>query len=144
MTRAELVAFLRRHKLGVVATTSAAGAPEAAVVGIAATDALELVFDTVGATRKARNLRRHPRVAVVVGWDEEQTVQVDGIADEPSGAELEALQRCYFEAYPDGRTRLTWPGITYVRVRPTWIRYSDFRGPEARIVERAAGEWLKA
>jgi hypothetical protein len=142
MTRVELVAFLRRHKLGVVAPTSAAGAPQAAVVGIAVTDALEIVFDTIGGTRKARNLRRDSRIAVVVGWDEEQTVQIDGFADEPSGAALDELRRCYFEAYPDGPTRLGWPGITYVRVRPTWIRYSDFRGPEAKIVERAAGDWL--
>jgi hypothetical protein len=23
---------------------------------------------------------------------------------------------------------LSWPGLTYVRVRPTWIRYSNFGG----------------
>ena len=38
-------------------------------------------------------------------------------------------------AFPDGPERLAWPGITYLRVRPTWIRYSDFRPASARIVE---------
>jgi pyridoxine/pyridoxamine 5'-phosphate oxidase len=135
VTRAELVAFIRRHRWAVVSTVSPAGAPQAAVVGIAVSDAFELVFDTLGTTRKAANLRHDPRVAVVIGWDEEQTVQIDGLADEPAGAALEDLQRVYFAAFPDGPTRLAWPGITYVRVRPTWVRFSDFRGPEPRIVE---------
>jgi hypothetical protein len=62
------------------------------------------------------------------------------VADEPAGAELEALQRRYFEQFPDGPSRLAWPGITYFRVRPTWVRYSDFRGAEPRIVELGAAE----
>ena|SRR5215471_14021948 len=140
MTRADLVAFIRRHRLAVVATVSAAGGPQAAVVGIAVSDDLELVFDTLDSSNKARNLRRDGRIAVVVGWDEEQTVQVEGVADEPAGAELEAVRRIYFQAFPDGPTRLSWPGITHVRVRPAWIRYSDFRGPEPQIVELAAAD----
>jgi PPOX class probable F420-dependent enzyme len=136
VTRAELVAFVRRHRLAVVSTVSPEGAPQAAVVGLAVSDELELVFDTLGSTRKARNLRRDARVAVVVGWDDERTLQIDGVADEPAGPELEALKRVYFAAFPDGPTRLGWPGITYVRVRPRWLRYSDFTGPEPVIVER--------
>jgi pyridoxine/pyridoxamine 5'-phosphate oxidase len=135
MTRTELVSFIRRHRWGVVSTIAASGAPQAAVVGIAVTDRLELVFDTLGTSRKAQNLRRDPRAAIVVGWDEEQTVQCEGLADEPAGAALEACQRAYFARFPDGPTRLAWAGITYFRVRPTWIRFSDFNGPEPRIVE---------
>lgn len=135
MTRPELVEFLRRHRLAVVTSIGPDGAPQAAVVGFAVTDELEVVFDTLGGSRKAPNLRRDPRIAVVVGWDEEQTVQIQGLADEPSGAELVRLQQCYFQAYPDGPSRLSWPGITYFRVRPTWLRYSDFRGNASRVVE---------
>jgi pyridoxine/pyridoxamine 5'-phosphate oxidase len=75
MTRAELLAFIRRHRYAVQASTHDSGAPQAAVIGIAISDELELVFDTLGTSRKARNLRRDPRIALVVGWDEEQTVQ---------------------------------------------------------------------
>jgi pyridoxine/pyridoxamine 5'-phosphate oxidase len=135
MTRAELVAFIRRHRYAVEASVSASGAPQAAVVGIAVSDACEVVFDTLGDSRKAENLRRSGRIALVIGWDEEQTVQLEGTTDEPAGAALEALQQVYFAAFPDGPSRLAWPGITYFRVRPTWIRYSDFRGAEPRIVE---------
>jgi general stress protein 26 len=135
MTRPQLVAFLRQHQLGVAASVASTGEPQAAVVGIAVSDDLELVFDTLGNTRKCANLRRDPRVAFVIGWDEEQTVQLQGIADEPAGDELALLQALYFAAFPDGPSRLSWPGITYFRVRPTWARYSDFRGAEPVIVE---------
>ncbi len=127
MTRAELLSFLRRHRYAVQASTAAGGSPQAAVIGIAVSAQLELVFDTLGTSRKATNLRREPRVALVVGWDEEQTVQLEGHADEPTGDELALLQGVYFEQFPDGPERQRWPDITYFRVRISWARYSDFR-----------------
>lgn len=136
LTRAELLGFLRAHRIAVQATTFASGSPQSAVVGYAVSDELEIVFDTLDTTRKLLNLRRDPRIAlVVVGWDEQQTAQIEGTADEPKGADLERLRRVYFAAYPDGVDRQAWKGITYVRVRPTWARYSDYRGAEPRIVE---------
>jgi pyridoxine/pyridoxamine 5'-phosphate oxidase len=126
--------FLRQHRLGVLATPSESGAPESAVVGIAVTDDLEVVFDTLDTTRKCRNLRRNPNISFVIGWDNEITVQYEGLADEPEGTELDRLKRAYFAAYPDGPQRQSWPGITYFRVRPTWARYSDFNG-SGEIVE---------
>ena len=135
--RADILAFLRSHKLAVVATRTPDGAPQAAVVGIAVTDELDIVFDTVETTRKAGNLRADPRVALVVGWDD-RTLQIDGLADEPRGDELARLQAVYFAAWPDGPTRLAWPGITYIRVRPTWLRLTDFRSnPPVETLIRA-------
>jgi len=136
MTRAELIAFVRAHKLAVQASIGDAGAPQAAVIGVAISDQLELVFDTLGSTRKAANLRRDPRIALVIGWDE-QTVQLEGEADRLAGDDLARLQPVYFAAFPDGPDRLAWDGIEYWRVRPRWARYSDFRGPEARIPDVA-------
>src|SRR5262245_56854570 len=102
MNHAELLTFLRRHRICVQATVSADGTPQAAVVGFAITDDLELVFDTVDTTRKLVNLRRDGRIAIVIGWDEEQTLQLDGVADEPRGDDLTRLKAAYFEVYPDG------------------------------------------
>ena len=133
MTKTELVTFLRRQKFAAEASVSPAGTPQAAVVGIAVSDALEVVFDTIDSTRKCQNLRADPRVALVV-WEGEQTAQLEGVADEPHGQELERLQRVYFEAFPDGRERMRWQGITYIRVRPKWIRYSDFGGAKPTVV----------
>jgi general stress protein 26 len=139
VNRDELLGFLRHHRYCVQASASLTGAPQAAVVGYAVTDALELVFDTLGDTRKMANLRANPRIAIVVGWDEEQTVQLEGTADEPTGTELERLQNEYLRVFPDGVERLAWKGITYVRVTPTWARYSDFR-PGGETIEIAPTE----
>ena len=138
MDAAGLLTFLRSHRLAVQASVSVVNAPQAAVVGYAVTNRFELVFDTLQSSRKGQNLRRNDRIALVVGGlvdGEERTVQYEGIADEPEGEELERLKRVYYEAYPDGPSRLSWPGLIYVRVRPTWIRYSDFSATPPEIVE---------
>ena len=124
--KAELHDFIARQRYGVVATVQPDGATESALVGIAVSPELEIFFDTLGDTRKAKNLRHDPRVSMVIGWDNEQSVQLEGIADEPKGAGLAALKRVYYAAWPDGPTRESWPGITWVRIRPHWIRLSDF------------------
>lgn len=133
-----LLSFLRQHRLAVQATVSPAGGPQAALVGVAFTDQFEVIFDTVDSTRKLQNLRRNPRLAFVIGGvhdGDERTAQYEGVADEPSGAELERVKAVYYEAYPDGPSRLSWPGLTYVRVRPTWVRYSDYSVDPPLIVE---------
>lgn len=141
--RTRLLDFLRAHRLAVQATVSDDGGPQAAVVGYAVTDRFELVFDTLASTRKARNLRRNPKLALVIGGlkaGDERTVQYEGVADEPSGAELERLKQTYYAVFPDGRSRLSWPGLIYVRVRPSWIRYSDYNSDPPEIVELDAEE----
>jgi general stress protein 26 len=125
MTKAEMYAFLRGHRLAVISTVNAAS-PQASLIGIAVTESLEIIFDTVSTSRKYANLRADPRVALVIGWEAEQTVQFEGIAELLSGKALEACKPDYFAAWPDGCERERWPDIAYVRVRPRWLRYSDF------------------
>lgn len=142
--RARLLRFLREHRLAVQATSSPESAPQAAVVGFAVTDAFELVFDTLATTRKAVNLRRNQRMAFVIGGldaGDERTVQYEGVADEPKSAELERLKSVYYTAFPDGPTRTSWPGLIYVRVRPTWIRFSDYSVDPPEIVELSAEDF---
>jgi general stress protein 26 len=143
MTPAELLTFMRAHPLAVQASVSAAGEAQAAVVGIVVTDAFEVFFDTSEETRKVANLRRNPRIAFVIGGTtigDERSVQYEGVADEPTGAELERLRDAYFETFPDGRDRQSWPGITYIRARPTWIRYVDFNQDPPEIIEFDAAQ----
>jgi pyridoxine/pyridoxamine 5'-phosphate oxidase len=124
---------------------SAGGSPQSAVVGIAVSDAFEIVFDTLASSRKAQNLRANPRVAFVIGGTrdgDERTVQFEGTADEPTGADLARLQQIYFARFPDGPERQSWPGLVYVRVRPAWIRYSDFGSDPPEIIEFDPKTWL--
>jgi Pyridoxamine 5'-phosphate oxidase len=131
VTGAEVYRFLAGYKLGVLSAIGPAGigpasTPQSALVGIAVTSGLEIVFDTVKSSRKYPNLIARPRCSFVIGWAGEQTVQYEGEAEELQGPELDRCQRVYFEAWPDGPARMSWPGIVYFVVRPRWIRYSDF------------------
>jgi pyridoxine/pyridoxamine 5'-phosphate oxidase len=138
MTRDELYTFMTAHRWAVEATVAQAGAPQAAVIGFAATRDLELIFDTLKTSRKYQNMLKSPKMALVIGWDDAQTLQVEGIADEPQGAALDRLKARYFEVFPDGREREAWKDITYIRVKPAWFRYSDFRVDPPKIVELTA------
>ena len=135
LTKAELFEFIARHRYGVVATTHEDGSSQSALVGIAVSPDLTVYFDTVGETRKAKNLQRDPRISMVIGWDNEQSVQLEGSADEPKGAGLAALKLVYYTAWPDGPARESWPGITWFRVRPNWIRFSDFNRTDGVVRE---------
>lgn len=129
------VDFVRGRGAAVLATTAADGSPQAALVGVAATDLGELVFDTSAASRKYANLVAMPRVALVIGWENETTLQVEGIAE---AVPPEARQRCaeaYFELYPEGADRAAHSDIVLVRVLPRWLRLSDFRPTTFAITE---------
>lgn len=138
VTRSEILEFMRGHSLAVQASVSPVGAPQAAVVGFIVTDDAEVVFDTIDTTRKVANLRRNTKCALVIGGmvnGDERTVQLEGITDEPTGQDLERLKELYFVRFPDGRDRQHWPGLIYVRVRPTWLRFSDFNQSPPAITE---------
>jgi hypothetical protein len=126
MTRTELYDFIAAHKLGVFSYLSEQGTPRSALVGIAVTRELEIIFDTVNSSRKYGNLLVNPAASFVIGWEGEVTIQYEGQAFQPTGADLARYQQVYFEAWPDGPQRLSWPGIAYFVVSPRWIRYSDF------------------
>jgi Pyridoxamine 5'-phosphate oxidase len=126
MTKTELCQFLSAQKLGVLGYLSSGGAPRSALVGIAVTPDLDVVFDTVSSSRKYGCLAANPAASFAMGWVGEVTVQLEGQAFQPKGAELERYQQVYFAAWPDGPDRLNWPGIAYFVVRPKWIRYSDY------------------
>ncbi len=127
MDNAALHSFMARFRYGIVSSLSKDGTPQSALVGIATTPKLEIVFDTVKSSRKYSNLVHRPSCSFVVGgWDSEQTLQFEGSAFEPQGDELRSYQQAYFAVWPDGPARMSWPGIAYFVVRPRWIRFSDF------------------
>jgi general stress protein 26 len=138
MTREALLEFMRSEKYAVQTSASPSGLPQAAVVGIAVTDRFEIVFDTIASSRKATNLRANPAIALVIGGTrdgDERSLQYEGVADEPGGEELERLLVVYYARFPEGRERRSWPGLIYVRVKPTWIRYSNFSSSPPEIIE---------
>jgi general stress protein 26 len=126
MTKGDLFKFMAEHKLGVLGSISQDGSPQSALVGIAVTPELEIIFDTVARSRKYGNLLANPAASFVIGWTGEVTLQFEGQAFQPEGAELARYQQVYFTAWPECRDHLSWPGIAYFVVQPKWIRYSDY------------------
>lgn len=135
MNAEEIYEFMKNERLAVLATVAEDGQPEAALMGVAVTPQLEIVFDTVKSSRKYPNLKQNPRVALVVGCTTEVTVQFEGIAQELTGEELAKHKKTYFAAFPDGPARESWPGIAYFVVRPNWVRYCDYNPTSRRIAE---------
>jgi general stress protein 26 len=126
MTKADIYEFIAKQKLGVLGTISPDGRPQSALMGIAVTPELEIIFETVKSSRKFHNLMSNPSCSFVVGWTGDITVQYEGTAYVREGAALARYQELYFARWPDGPSRRNWPAITYCVVWPRWVRYSDF------------------
>jgi hypothetical protein len=135
MDRTDLYKFMTGFRYGVVSSVAPDGTPQSALVGIVVTPDLEVLFDTVRSSRKYPNLKTRPQCSFVIGWGGEQTVQFEGVAVEPEGAELARIVKAYFAVWPDGPMRLSWPGIAYFCVKPRWLRYSDFDQSPPLVVE---------
>ena len=132
----EVYEFMNKERLAVLSTVTEAGQPQSALMGMAITPQLEIIFDTVKSSRKYPNLKKNPHVAWVVGCTTEVSVQYEGLAEELAGEELAEYKKTYFTAFPDGAIRENWPGITYFVVRPTWVRYCDYNPATRRIEEK--------
>ena len=139
MTKSELREFIGKHSLAVVGSISPEGAPQSALVGIAVTEDLEIVFDTLNTTRKYRNLVGNAKASVVIGWEGEKTVQFEGEAFLPEGEALGRYKSVYFAKWTDGPSRQSWAGLVYFVIRPTWIRYSDFDQQPVVVEEMVFG-----
>src|ERR1700761_7564020 len=113
MDRIALHAFMVRHRCGVVSSISGDGTPQSALVGIATTAQLEIIFDTVRSSRKYPNLIARPVCSFVLGWGGEQTVQLEGDANEPAEQELKHYQEIYFATWPECKPHRNWPNIAY-------------------------------
>jgi len=120
--------FLNRRMLCVLSTVGPDNMPESAVMEFGQTKDLELIFDTPTTTRKYTNLMKNPKIAAVLGWEEMDTVQYEGIAKELSGKELKRYTTIMFAKNPDFQKWEATPHVTYFKITPLWIRYTSGDG----------------
>jgi hypothetical protein len=106
MDRGELIDFARSRGLALIATRGPDASPQAALVGIGATDDGEIVFDCSRGSRKYTDR---------------------GSAQILRGSDLERCTAAHVKQYPDGRERAASPDMAHIRVIPRWLRYSDHR-----------------
>ncbi|PWT77334.1 MAG: hypothetical protein C5B59_04335 [Bacteroidetes bacterium] len=123
--------YIHQHRIAVLSTVNKENKPQSALIGIAISNKLEIIFDTVKYTRKYANLNLHAEVSLVIGWNDETTVQYEGkVRELGTSKEDDEYRQIYYEVYPDGRNRAAnWPGLVHFVIEPTWIRYSNFNEP---------------
>lgn len=133
-----ILEFLKGHTLAVIATSNRNGTPQAAVIDFSVRDTLEIVFDTFEDTRKFANLSTSARVAFVVGWDNNITVQYEGDASRVPVQDIERYQEDHLASVPAEREFIE-KGAVVFKVDPRWIRYSDFTKDPPEIIEVTSG-----
>lgn len=125
MDKQKILDFIKKQKIAVLSTITKDSNPESAVLEFGETDNLELIFDTFSSARKYYNLQNNKNVSFVIGWDENITIQYEGVAEELKGEKLESYKNKYFKKNPEAKRWESRKGMTYFIVTPTWIRYSD-------------------
>lgn len=135
MNKQQVLEFIKKHKIAVISTVGPDNTPEAAVIEFGETDKLELIFDTLSPYRKYKNLQNNKHVAFVIGWDENITVQYEGIAEELKDKDTQMYKQAYFAKNPEAKRWESREGIVYFKVTPTWIRYSDLRKHPWEVIE---------
>ncbi len=118
-----LLNFIKQHKIAVLATMAEDNKPEAAAIGFGETDSLEIIFGTYTSTRKYQNLQKNQHVAIVIGWDDDKTIQYEGMATELSGDEADRCASLYHKKNPAAVKFAQNPAQRYFKVTPTWLRY---------------------
>jgi len=123
--RPKMVAdFLKSQYYAVVASTWN-GSAQAATVAFTERNNDELIFATNNYSRKYRNLKADPHVAVVIGWDEKVTVQSEGSAFELSGSEQVEAQQAHLKKHPTSAKYATLESQRFFKIKLVWIRYTD-------------------
>jgi len=118
--------FIAAHKIAVIATVTGNALPEAAVIGIGVTKDLEIICSSFITSRKYKNLKANPSVALVIGWDKGKTVQYEGVAEEfdVDSAEEDPI-RTILAGAPSVGKYINREHKVFYRIKPKWIRYSD-------------------
>ena len=127
--------FIKKQKLVVISTVDKNNKPESAVLEFGETDNLEIIFDTYNSSKKYKNLQINKHVSFVIGWDENITVQYEGIAEELTGEQKKKFQKIYWIKNPKAKRWATREGVVYFKTTPRWIRYSDLNEHPWKILE---------
>lgn len=127
--------MLEHTNLMTISTLAEDGRPQSAVVEFVSTPELEIILDTYTNSRKYTNITRDPRVSLVIGWDDNITVQCEGTVTELTGPELNRCKQLYFAKNPRAKKWEAEPGIAYLKVHLHWLRYSDLNHRPWKIKE---------
>ena len=129
--------FIKTQLLGVLSTVNPDGNPESALVAVAETKNLEIIFASLANTRKYRNLQTNKNVSFVIGFDPKAaiSVQYEGVIRELDGSELEEAKNVHVAKDASWSKYAKIPENKYFKVKPVWIRYTDTNKATEEVFE---------
>ena len=135
MTAKEIVSYISERDFAVIATNSS-DYPESACIQFG-NSGLTLIFDTSNKSRKFKNLQKDNRVSFVIGWENERTVQYEGVATLLEGKEREEYRDIYFAKSEYARQWEVCRTFVLFRNRGSCFVQSDPYPMLFRFVERS-------
>jgi nitroimidazol reductase NimA-like FMN-containing flavoprotein (pyridoxamine 5'-phosphate oxidase superfamily) len=132
LLRNDVLKFLQKNKVAVVATASKDGIPEAATITYLFDDDFNFYFITRKQSQKLINLRKNPNVALVIGTDAKipATVQIQGhvtIIKKPDEYVISYLTKKIKLSKTEWQPLLKVKGMDYVfiKVKTESLRWLD-------------------
>lgn len=118
--------FLNEHETSVISTLDAHNQPQAATVGFSVDENFIIVFATNQKTRKANNIAVNNKVALVVGFEGQKTVQIEGTAEKIDTELNKDRINLHFAKVPGAKKFAGELDQSYYLIRPTWLRFTDY------------------
>ncbi len=129
----ELYDRLATKGMMVVATVGSLNKPEAALVAYSVYNG-KIAFGTNRLTRKYAKLVDNPAIALVVGFDDVASLQLEGKAQLCSGEELDKVRVLHAANFPISAKHAKSPDQRYFVISLSWARLTDYSHGE-RIEE---------
>ncbi|MFI5205339.1 MAG: pyridoxamine 5'-phosphate oxidase family protein [Candidatus Paceibacterales bacterium] len=131
-----ILEFIKQHHIAAIATVNSYSLPEASIVGFAVRHDFTIHIATYDSSRKFLNLKRNPRVALVVGWEHGKTVQIEGHAEQITDPEeIKDIEWTDLEKMPTVAKYIKPDRAVFLKIIPKWLKYSDFSTEPWKIEE---------
>lgn len=135
----KILAFMHANPMAVISTVgNDMGVPQSALIAFVELPNFEVVFETFYKTRKYENLKANRSVSLVIGWDikKQITLQYEGRASPIPKKEYEkAITTFLKKDTPCKEQFLRHPHVRLYKIKPLWLRYSDYTGEVPQILE---------
>ncbi len=125
MTLKDVLQFIQEHDLAVLATSGPDNTPQAAILEFTALDDATILIDTLKTSRKYHNMKSNSKVALVIGWENNRTVQITATATELAGQDLVRAEEQHVHNNEYARKWEEYDRVAYFALKPSTIHYTD-------------------
>lgn len=142
-TKIDFMEFIRSKLVAVLSTVAPDGQPESATIYFIAHENFTFYFMTKNFSEKYKNLEHNPKVALVVGTENEPvTAQIQGTAEkltDPKEIDIrlqELMERFFKNDYVAPLFQMSPPdknNVVVYKVTPFWIRWLDLRSEKEKV-----------